>query len=165
MSQMRALLLMVVLMLFEACATVHQSSPRYYEAQEAAIRQLSSHTEGATVIFVAFGADHSGHFIDPPADFLQRLANLPKPAKPASAGDYFHETLQHGRYSGYRDRITHRRGWLFSITVERSSSPTKIKLDVESAGGILSGGQWIFDATLDSNGHWLVGPPQAGAVF
>jgi hypothetical protein len=169
MNSTRALYLMVPAMILIACATT-RAEPRYFEAQEAAIRRLITDLPHDTeIILIAFGADAAGRYIDPPPEFIKRLANLPKPIKPATAGEFDlspqnkNSKKKKGHW-GWTDRATHQRAWLYSITID-PISPTKIGLAVTSTGGPLSGGAYHFTATLDAKGHWKVEGPNIDAVF
>jgi hypothetical protein len=155
--------LAAVIMLLVASAVTSGASPRSFTVRELIVRHLFNETKRDAVIFVAFGVDSKGRYIDPPADFIQRFAGAPKPVKPASAGDY-NETVEKGVGSGFRDRMTRQSGCLICIDM-RQTSPARIEFDVECSDGALSGGAWKCSAALNPYGIWVLGELHPAAVF
>ena len=127
------------------------------EVRESVFRELLRSQSRGSVCFISFGPGEKSVWVEPPAHFLERLADLKLELKPVSGARFptRSDVRSPGRSRRVEDKDTGKPASIFYVVVVRWHSDSRVEVSAGRYGGLLNGGG--FGAIVENrDGSWRV---------
>lgn len=133
-----------------------------HDIRELAIRYYLDSVDPDETVFLSFGRDGNGGWIDPPPEFIRRFRDIPANVRPVSAAGLL-ELNPLTEFRGFEDPETGKISTIYWAEIKKWVTDIKVKVDTGLTSGPLSGGGAVL-MIKHRNRRWVITDEVSGWI-